>query len=197
MSFAAVILPFSLSSMPFRAYCDPKLARSIPAVITLAIAATGCVSLLFDDSCGPESRLETTSSPLRDQAGNVLGQATFTINESRRDENPRSFQLVLMGPGYGSHGGPLKGQVTAVVLAEVVGAVRFDIPVLPPPVNGDEIIAASGAHVDDVTTFSVLRRAVLEGQLRLYLETSAGATTVRDVSFPAARPGEWDRAHCS
>ena len=181
--------------MPLRTCSRPKGARAILALVALAIAVTGCVPLPFDDSCGPESRLETTSSPLRDQAGNVLGQATFTINESRQDESPRSFQLVLMGPGYGSRGGPLKGQVTAVLVADVAGAVRFDIPVLAPPVNGDEIIAASGAPVDEMTTFSVLRRAMVEGQLRLYLETSF--TAVREVSFPAARPGEWDKAHCS
>jgi hypothetical protein len=172
-------------------------ARSLPAVVALAITLTGCVPLLFDDRCGPEFRLETTSSPLRDQAGNVLGQAIFTITESHGGDYPRSVQLVLMGPGYGSHGGPLKGQVTAVVLADVAGAVRFDIPVLPPPLNGDEIIAASTSHPDDVTAFAALRSAVLGGQLRLYLETSAGGTAVRDVSFPAARPGEWTRAHCS
>lgn len=182
--------------MPFRAYSDPKLARSFPAVVALAIAATGCVSPLFDDSCGPEIRVETTSAPLRDQAGNVLGNVQFTVSE-RRDENARGFHLVLMGPGYGSHGGPLKGQVTAVVLAEAAGAVRFDVPVLPPPLNGDEIIAAWATNVDDVTTFLLLRKAMLEGQLRLHLETTAGATAVGDVSFPAARPGEWDRAHCS
>jgi hypothetical protein len=163
---------------------------------TLSIAATACEPLLFDDRCGPEIRTETTSASLLDQAGTVLGDVTFTVSE-RRDENPRGVLLVFMGPGYGSHGGPLKGQVTAAVLADAVGALRLDVPVLPPPVNGDEIISAWASNIDDVTTFSLLRGAVLEGQLRLHLETITGATGVGEVSFPAARPGEWTRAHCS
>ena len=177
--------------MPFHA------ARSIPAIVALAIAVTGCVPLLFDDSCGPEHRVQTTSAPLLDQAGNILGEASFTLGESRRAENPRSFSLVFMGPRNELHGGPLKGQVSAVVLAEAAGTVRFDIPVLPPPINGNEIIASAGTSLDDIATFSLLRKAVLEGQLRLHLETTAGATAVRDVSFPAASLGEWQRNHCS
>lgn len=173
-----------------------KAQRLHLIMATLAIAATACVPLLFEDSCGPEIRTETTSASLLDQAGTVLGDVTFTVIE-RKGENPRSVLLVLMGPGYGSHGGPLKGQVTAVVLAEAAGAVRLDVPVLPPPVNGDEIIAAWASNIDDVTTFSLLRRTVLEGQLRLHMETITGAPAVGDVSFPAARPGEWNRAHCS
>jgi hypothetical protein len=172
--------------------------RHSAAFVALAIAATGCVPLLFDDSCGPESRVQTTSAPLRDQAGNILGSATFTLSESRGNENSRDFQLVFMGPRDGSHGGPLKGQVTAVVLTEAAGVMRFDIPVLPPSLYGDEITRPSGMPLDDdVTTFSLLRRAALEGRLRVHLEMTPGTTAVEDVSFPAAAPGDWNRAHCS
>jgi hypothetical protein len=50
--------------------------------------------------------------------------------------------------------------------------------------------------LDDIT-FSAARRAVLNGQLRLHLETSSATAAVSDVRFPAASAGQWDRAHCS
>jgi hypothetical protein len=100
-----------------------------------------------------------------------------------------------MGPGFGSHGGPLKGNVAAVLLTD--GAVRLDISVASPPLNGDEIIATATIPINDVTTFSTLRQALLAGKLHLHIETSSAAMVVNDVSFAAASPSEWTRAHCS
>jgi hypothetical protein len=85
--------------------------------------------------------------------------------------------------------------VTAVSVSDVTGAVQLDVPVLPPPLNGDEIISAAVIPIDDITTFSALERAVLDGKLRLLLE--AGATPVSYVLFPAASAGQWAPAHCS
>jgi len=51
--------------------------------------------------------------------------------------------------------------------------------------------------IDDVTTFSGLRQTVIDGQLRLHIETSPGVPAVSDVRFPAGSPGEWARNHCS
>lgn len=182
--------------MVIRRHSDSRFARSVPAVVVLAIATTGCVPLLFDDSCGPESRFEITRSSLRDEAGTDLGEAVFSLNERRREEDPRSFSLVLMGPRCGPNGGPLRDHVMAVALFEAAGALRFDLPVVAPSLYGEEIISPNGGPLD-APTFSILRSAMLDGQLRLHIETSPGAPTVGDVSFPAASPGDWDRAHCS
>jgi len=133
---------------------------------------------------------------LLDAAGTELGRALFSLIEYRGGEHPRSVHLTLMGPGYGSHGGPLKGQVTAVLLADAAGSMDLDVPVLPPPLNGDEIIATAVIPTDDIT-FSAARHALLNGQLRLHLETSSAAAAVSDVLFPAASAGQWNRAHCS
>lgn len=162
----------------------------------IAITSAGCVSLIFNDSCGPDSRLEITRSALRDAVGNDLGEAVLSLNEYRRGENPKSFSLVLVGPRDGPNGGPLKDLVTAVALFEAAGALRFDLPVAASSPYGEEIISPNGGPLD-ASTFSIFRTALLNGQLRLHLETSAGAPAVRDVAFPAASPGDWDRAHCS
>lgn len=162
----------------------------------IAITAPGCVALLFDDSCGPESRLEITRSPLRDAVGGDLGEAVLSLNAYRTGETPHSFSLLLMGPRAGPNGGPLKDLVTAVALFEASGALRFDLPVAASSLYGEEIISPNGGPLD-APTFSILRTALLNGQLRLHLETSPDAPAVRDVAFPAASPGDWDRAHCS
>jgi hypothetical protein len=178
-------------------HTDSRLALPVPDVVLLVLVATAaCVPLFYDDRCGPEFREERVDSPLRDAAGTDLGRALFTLIEFREGEHPRSIHLSLIGPGYGSHGGPLKGHVTAVLLADAAGAVQLDVPVVPPPLNGDEIIATAVIPIDDIT-FSAARRAVLNGQLRLHLETSSAVPAVSDAWFPAASAGQWDRAHCS
>jgi hypothetical protein len=173
-----------------------RLVRSAQAIVMTAITAAGCVSPLFNDSCGPESRLEITRSPLRDAVGKDLGEAVLSLNEYRRGENPHSFSLVLMGPRDGPNGGRLKDLVTAVALFEAAGALRFDLPVVASSLYGEEIISPNGGPLDP-STFSIFRTALLNGHMRLHLETSPDAPAVRDVAFPAAFPGDWDRAHCS
>lgn len=173
-----------------------RVIRSIPPLMVLTLAATGCVALLLNDGCGPESRLETTMSDLVDHSGNIVGSAHFTMSERRDDENQRSVSLVLMGPRSGPRGGPLRGHVTAVVLSEAAGALRFDLPIGPPTVNGEEIIQPAGIHVG-ATEYALLRTAAIDGRLRLHVETSPPAPAVRDVSFPPARAGEWKRRVCT
>lgn len=176
--------------MTRRQYSRSRFLSSIAPVAVLTLAATGCVSLLFNDCGGRESRSETTIADLIDQTGALVGSAHFTMSERRGDENERNVQLVLMGPRSGPLGGPLRGHITAVILAEAADAFRFDIPILPHSLYGEEIFAPAGIHVD-AAEYALLRQAAIDGRLRLYVETSPDVPAVRDVSFPAARAGEW------
>ena len=87
--------------------------------------------------------------------------------------------------------------MTAVRIADVGAAVALDVPVRPPPLYGDEIIATAALPVTDEAAFAALRRAALGGDLWLRVETGPGAPAVADVRFPAAAPGRWTRAQCS
>ncbi len=166
------------------------LLSSIPRLAVLTLAVTGCVPLLFNDCGERESRLETTIADLIDQSGTLVGSAHFTMSERRGGENERNVQLLLAGPPSAAPGGPLRGYITAVVLGEAADAFRFDIPILPPSPYGTEIFAPAGIHVG-ATEYALLRQAAIDGRLRLYVETSPEVPAVRDVSFPAARAGEW------
>ena len=133
-------------------------AARIVALLTFAATST-CACALYDDSCGPEHRIEQTQSPLRSSTGTDLGQATLMLTETRASDNPGTVTLTLMGPGFGSHGGPLKGNVAAVLLTD--GAVRLEIPVASPPLNGDEIIATAMLPINYDAMFSTLRQDLL------------------------------------
>lgn len=166
----------------------------IVALLMLA-ATSACACALYDDSCGPEHRIEQTQSALRSSIGTDLGQAILMLVETRVSDTPRTVTVSLIGPGFGSHGGPLKGNVAAVLLTD--GAVRLEIPVASPPLNGDEIIATAVIPINDDDMFSTLQQDLAAGKLRLHIETSSAAIVVNDVSFAATPLSEWHRAQCS
>jgi hypothetical protein len=167
-------------------------------VVCMLAATSACVPLFYDDRCGPEYRDQWTEAPLIDDSGADLGKAVFTVVERRgASDPPRMIGLTLLGPRSGALGGPLKGHVTAVLLSDAVGPLQLDLPVTPPPLNGIEIIGTTTIAVDEIATFSGFRQTVIDGQLRLHIETDAADPAVNDVRFPAAPPGEWSRNHCS
>jgi hypothetical protein len=167
-------------------------------VVCVLAAASACVPPFYDDRCGPEYRDQWTEVPLIDVTGADLGKAVFTVAERRSgSEPPRMIGLTLLGPRSGALGGPLKGHVTAVLLSDAVGPLQLDFPVTPPPLNGIEIIGTTTIAIDEIATFSGLRQTVIDGQLRLHIETDPGGPAVNDVRFPAAPLGGWTRNHCS
>jgi hypothetical protein len=167
-------------------------------VVCVLAATSACVAPFYDERCGPEYRDQWTEAPLIDDSGADVGKAMFTVVERRGGSDPpRVIGLTLLGPRSGALGGPLKGHVTAVLLSDAVGPLQLDFPVTPPPLNGIEIIGTTAIAIDEIAIFSGLRQTVIDGQLRLHIETDPVGPAVKDVRFPAAPLGEWMRNHCS
>jgi hypothetical protein len=123
--------------------------------------------------------------------------AEFRLVEVRGGEPQRSLHPIIMGPGYGSAGAPLKGHVTRARLMDLAGEMLFELSIAPG--LRDEVLQTTPEPITDVAGFDDLRRRFIAGTVVLDLETDLVGTELERLRtpLPLRREGRWDRAHCS
>jgi hypothetical protein len=159
-----------------------------------ALALTGCVPLLFDDRCGPETRATVVRGDIRDTAGARIGSAEVSLTEIRGDSQPRQLRAILMGPAY-ANPGPLSRRVVRVRLLGRADVVLREFPFRH--ANEHEIIWVPGEFVPDAAEFEALERRFTAGEAVLELETDLPGMARLRVPLPLRSAGGWSRAHCS
>ncbi|HEX2092970.1 MAG TPA: hypothetical protein VHG28_11230 [Longimicrobiaceae bacterium] len=164
------------------------------AVLLAVLLPAACVPIL-DDSCGPTFRETVIRGDIRGATGITLGVAEVRLVEVRGDPQPRRLQSIVMGPGYGSAGAPLKGHVTRARLVAANGDVLFELSVAPG--LGDETLRTLDEPIPDPAAFDALKRRFKAGEVSLVLETDLAGSERLRVPLPLLRAGDWDRAHCS
>lgn len=169
------------------------LARA--ALLAGLLLAAGCGPFPFDDSCGPAYRETAIRGDIRGATGTLLGIAEFRLSEVRREVQPRVLHPIVMGPGYGSAGAPLKGHVTGARLLGPAGETLFVLPVAPGA--GDEVLRSLPEPIADAASFSALKRSFRSGKVVLVLQTDLAGTPELRVPLPVYYDLDWSRASCS
>ena len=159
---------------------------------TLALA--GCVPLLCDDRCGPETRTTAARGDIRDTAGTRIGSAEVSLTEIRGDPEPRRLRAIFMGPAY-ANPGPLSRRVVRVRLLGRADAVLREFPFRH--ANEHEIIWVPGESVQDAAEFEALKRRLSDGEAAVEIETDLPGMARRRVPLRLQSAGGWSRAHCS
>lgn len=170
------------------------LRTSRLALLALLVQAS-CVPLL-DDSCGPVMRETGVRGEIRDAAGTRLATAQVSLMEVRGGDPPRRILAIVMGPGYGSAGAPLKGHVTrARLVSGSTGQLLHEMSVAPG--LADEVLRTEAVPVPDAAVFESLRSRFLAGDVVLELETSLPGREKLRTPLQLQSAGKWSRAHCS
>ena len=159
-----------------------------------ALALTGCVPVLYDDSCGPEIRTTAARGDLRDGAGARIGHAEVSLVEIRGDSQPRRLRAVFMGPGY-ANPGPLSRHVVRARLLGPRDAVLRDFPFRH--ANEHEIIWVPDEAVQDAAEFEALKRQFVAGEALVELATDLPEMERIRAPLRPSSTGGWSRAHCS
>lgn len=174
-----------------------SLCRTLVRATLLSglLLAAGCGALLFDDSCGPETRGTYLHGEIRDAGGTLVGVANVSLNEVRGAEQPRTIFPVVAGPAYGSAGAPLKGHVTSARLVGPGDRTLYEISTTPG--FGDQVLHTVPEPVADEAAFSALRRSFRAGDVVLILRTDLPGKEQLRTPLPLQYAGDWGRAHCS
>lgn len=164
-------------------------------MLSAALIASACQIPLFSDACGPEFRETSARGVLVGPAGAPFGSAELRLLEFRDQPPPLRVQPVVMGPGYGSGGAPLKGHVTAAEVVDSAGRVLLALPALPGP--GDQILDATQMPVADGAVFAALRELFLRGGA--VFRVTSDLPDVGEIRAPLVplRAGRWGRTSCA
>jgi hypothetical protein len=161
-----------------------------PVLVLLALALSGCLPVLFDDSCGPEFRHTVVGGDIRDPAGARLGHTEVRLTEVR-DGSP-TLHTVLMGPAY-ANPGPLSRHIVRVRLLGADGAVLRDFAFRHG--NEHEIIWITAEELGADAVRGLKSQLAAGAQLEIETDL-AGMERIRVPLRIIASTG-WSRASCS
>ena len=159
-----------------------------------AVFVSGCVPVLFDDRCGPETRKTEVRGDFIDPAGVRIGYSVLTLLETRGGDVPRQLNAIFMGPSYGDPG-PLRHHIVTVHLVGPADTVLRAFPV--EYFNEHEIIKVPPETVHDAAEFDALRRWFRAGEATLLIDTDLPGMQRLRVPLPLQAATGWSRAHCS
>lgn len=170
--------------------------RSAPLLLlSLAVgAAAGCVPLLYDDRCGPESRTTAARGDILDPAGKRIGTTEVVLTEIRGGPRPRNLSAIFMGPAYGDPG-PLSRHVEGVRLLARGDTLLREF--VYRHANQHEIIWVETESVRDAAEFETLKRAVGSGGATVEIDSDLPGMARLRVPLRHPQRSDWSRAHCS
>jgi hypothetical protein len=142
---------------------------------------SGCVPILFDDSCGPTTRETAVGGEIRD--GN------------RNEPDAGSFGAGIAGPASGNRS-PLSGHVQRVRLVAADGAVLREISFRTPVYDNQVILAGEQSPVGREEA-DRMRRLFRASGVALQIESDVPGLERISVPLRLAQEHDWSRGHCS